>query len=168
MNRYSKMRIRGYSTVAAVGLLIFSSFAYAGECEPLEIVESVDTLLFFELDKPNEQKPISKALFPRKICGLDEASKGRYLVCLNKRQVLVLHAQFKLRNLPFVPPAGPENPSNRGHAGTFATLNQSEELASAPRGPYMASARRARVASRETSSVADACNCKNALPKDCE
>ena len=100
----------------------FKILAYAGECEPLEIVESVDTLLFFELDKPNEQKPISKALFPRKICRLDEASKGRYLVCLNKRQVLVLHAQFKLRNLPFVPPAGPE----RDHAGTFATLNQSE------------------------------------------
>jgi hypothetical protein len=126
MIRHYKVCFNSYSIAATVGSLIFSSFAYAGECLPLQIVSNVETLFVFELDKPDEQKSIGKTMFPKKICGFNEAAKGRYVVCIDKRQVLVTHAQFKFKNSSFVPPSGPENPSRREHAGAFATTNQSE------------------------------------------
>jgi hypothetical protein len=111
--------LRLLSTLTGAGCLLFSGTAFAGECNPMEVVKNVDTIFYFEMGRPDDRKTISKTMIQKKVCGTGEMSPDRYVICLSDQPVLVLRSQFILRPETSIPPA-PQQPSNDDHAGVLA------------------------------------------------
>ncbi len=161
--------------IAMIGYCLLSNFARADECLPLKAIDNVGSLVYFDPSKPDQQFPLYKTLLPKKVCGVDDPQKGRYSICLGGRQVLVPHAQFKVRVGSFAPPPPPDDPSRRDHAGTYAkaddpwdTGGDDTEVLARAFPPPPAPPPQKTVASPNARTTSGPCGCKISRPEDCD